>query len=102
MKFLSVRSFFMQIDLSTALNSIENRVCDLQKSYIAVQEQLKKSQNKADRQLDEFALQVIDILDMVEVAQAKLHLQVESDSFLVIKKIERKLGHLLGFWKIQE
>jgi hypothetical protein len=46
----------MQINRPNLIEQIETRICELQKSYVSLQEQLKNSQNNFEHSLDDSAL----------------------------------------------
>ena len=94
----------MQINKPTPIEQIEARICELQKSHVSLQEQLKNSQNNFERNLDDSALRIIDILDMIDMAKLNMDLDGETNlnAQLIIKKIEKRIADLLRRWQVQE
>jgi molecular chaperone GrpE len=94
----------MKISELNSIEQIETRICELQKSYISLQEQLKNSQNNFERNLDDSVLRIIDILDMIATVKLNIDLDGEanSDAYLIIKKIERRITDILRRLQVQE
>jgi molecular chaperone GrpE (heat shock protein) len=94
----------MPINDSNLIEKIEARICEIQKSHGSLQEQLKNSQNNNERNLDDFSLRIIDVLDLIGTAKSNLGLddEVNSNGLLIIKKIEKRLADILKRWQVQE
>jgi molecular chaperone GrpE (heat shock protein) len=94
----------MQINKPNLIEQIETRICELQKSYVSLQEQLKNSQNNFEHSLDDSALRIIDILDMINMAKLNMDLDCEANSNaqLIIKKIEKRITDVLRRLQVQE
>ena len=95
------------LDLSSHLTGtiIEARIVELQQSHIALQEQLKQSQNSLESHINDAALRVIDILDLIDMTQSKPTSNQEaspSTTSPVIKKIEKRLIDILLRWQVKE
>lgn len=89
---------------TTSIEQIEVRICELQKAHIALQEQLKKNQTNFERTIEDSALRVIDILDMIETAKLNMILdgEINSNAQIIINKIEKRLLGVLQCWQVQE
>jgi molecular chaperone GrpE len=94
----------MQINRPNLIEQIETRICELQKSYVSLQEQLKNSQNNFEHSLDDSALRLVDILDMISMAKLNMDFDGESNSNaqLMIKKIEKRITDVLRRLQVQE
>ena len=92
----------MSDDDSCSLETILERVCELQKSYVSLQEQLKKVQVDAECEFGQRALAVIDVLDLIEMTQANQSFELEANASIVINKIRKRLLALLSKWGVQE
>jgi len=85
----------MQTNDPAAAEQIAARIAALQKSYILLQEQSKNDKNTVERDLDEAALRIIDILDLITANSY-------TDKQIIINKIEKRLLDLLRRWQVQE
>ncbi|HBI21980.1 MAG TPA: nucleotide exchange factor GrpE [Legionella sp.] len=99
----------MQINLQTngadALEQIEARLCALQTAHVALQENVKNERHRFERHLDEDALRIIQILDMLDnTSSSRLGLsnEVPSNAERIIKKIEKRLIEILTHNQVQE
>ena len=94
----------MQSNDLNSIEKIESRICKLQISHVSLQEKLKSSQNNFERNLDESALRIIDILDLIEITKENMNLSkdVHSYSQIIFKKIEKRLADILKKWEVQE
>ena len=81
---------------------IEARISELQTSNIKLQEQLKEDQNNFEYVLNDAALRIIDILDMITIVEPNIGLDNGTNSQLVIRKIEKRLVDVLRRWQVQE
>ena len=98
-------SFSMRTNAPDFIEQISTRICELQKSQLSLQAQLKNAQHGFERKLDESALCVIDILDMINATQldnSEIADEAHSNAKLIIKKIEKRLIELLKHWQVQE
>lgn len=86
----------MKVKGLQVIDQVTTRICELQTAHVSLQEQFKVAQNNADRDLNDAALRIIDILDLIETVGPN------TDASLVIKKIEKRLADILKRWKIQE
>lgn len=86
------------------IEQIEQRICELQKTHLSLQEQFQRSQHDFERNLDHSALQIIDVLDMIETTKLNLNIEGEANSNarLIVKKIEQRLNNILRYWQVQE
>jgi molecular chaperone GrpE (heat shock protein) len=82
-----------------AIEQIETRLAAIQQSHIALQEQIKQAENDLERHINDSALRVIDILDMIDTVQSKITVD---GAPLVVKKIEKRLNDILRRWQVQE
>ena len=94
----------MSISGPNALEQIEKRICELQRAHVLLQEKLKKMENNFEAQLDDAALRIIDILDLIILAKTNRDLDSESNTQaqLILKKVEKRLSDILKRWQIQE
>ena len=95
----------MHTEKPDVIEQIEARIAALQQSHIALEEQLKQTQNDLEHHIDDAALRVIDILDMIATVQSKVTINEEashSTGSLIIKKIEKRLADILRRWQVQE
>lgn len=95
----------MQTNESDYIEQIKARVAALQQSHVGLQEQLEQTQSNLDRHINDSALRVIDILDMINTVQSKVAVNEEnphSTTPLIIKKIEKRLTDILRYWQVQE
>ncbi len=81
---------------------IENRISELQRSHIELQEKLKNDQNNFENTLQDSALRIIDLLDMITAVESNMGVNDETNAWLVIKKIEKRLIALLQYWRVEE
>jgi len=90
--------------MHNSIEQIEKRITELQQSKVSLQEQLKQSQITFERNLDDSALRIIDILDMIDTTKNSNDLDHDTNSNapLIIKKIEKKLIEILRRWQVQE
>ena len=90
--------------MHNSIEQIEKRITELQQSKVSLQEQLKQSQITFERNLDDSALRIIDILDMIDTTKNSNDLDHDTNSNapLIIKKIEKKLIEVLRRWQVQE
>jgi molecular chaperone GrpE (heat shock protein) len=94
----------MKINELNSIEQIKMRICELQKAHVSLQEQFKAYQNNVDSNLNDSALKIIDILDMIETTKSNVDLDNEANSNtqLIIKKIEKRLIAILKYWQVQE
>ena len=94
----------MQISELNSIEQIETRICELQKFCVSLQEQLKNSQNNFERNLDDSALRIIDILDMIDTVKLNMDLDNEANSnaYLIINKIAKRITDVLIRLQVQE
>lgn len=95
----------MKINELQSIEQVEMRICELQKAHISLQEQFKAYQNNNERNLNDSALKIIDILDMIETTKSNTDLldgEASSNVRLIIKKIEKRLTDILRYWQVQE
>ena len=94
----------MQTNKRDSLQEIEARIGELQKSHVSLQEELKKLQNHVERNLDDHALRIIDILDMLDMIKLNMTLDdpANSNAQLIIKKTEKRLTDILRHSQVQE
>jgi len=86
----------MKVNRLQTIDQVVMRICELQIAHVSLQEQFKVAQNNSDRDRNDAALRIIDILDLIETVGSS------TDTPLVIKKIEKRLVDILKRWKIQE
>lgn len=91
----------MQTKNSSAIDKIEIRICELQTAYVALQEQLKNMQSDFERKLDDSALRIIGILDMMDMAKSNMNLNndANSNAQLIIKKLKKDRSDFLNIGK---
>ena len=94
----------MSLKDAPIIEEIETRICELQIAHVSLQEQLTQSKNTAERTIEGSALRIIDILDLIEMAKLNsvLHDQINFDSQLIIKKIEKRLLEILKSLQVHE
>ena len=99
----------MQTDLQTkgadALEQIETRLSALQISHVGLQENLKNERHRFERHLDEDALRIMQILDMIDSTSSTalgLVNEVPSNAQRIIRKIEKRLVEILTHNQVQE
>lgn len=94
----------MQAKVVNYIEEIKTRICELQKDHVSLQEQFKKEHNNHSRFIDNSALRIIDILDMIEMTKLNVGLDndVNSNGQFIIKKIEKRLTEVLKQWQVQE
>ena len=87
-----------------SIEQVKKRICELQKAHVSLQEQFKIYQNNTERNLNDSALRIIDVLDMIEKTKSNMDLDSEANSnmWLIIKKIEKRLTDILRYWQVQE
>ena len=82
---------------------IKTRISELQQSHVHLQEQYKNSENDFERNINDAALHIIDILDMIAMSILNMNnLSDTQSALLIIKKIEKRLINLLSRWHIEE
>ena len=93
----------MEINKLDVIKYIEIRVSELQKSHVSLQEAHKDAQHHFEHDRDAAALQIIDILDMIETVKFNrdFNREVNPNAHFTLKKIEKKLTEILRHWKIQ-
>lgn len=90
------------------IEKVEKQICTLQYAHISLQEQLKNTHNKFERNLEDAALKIIDILDMMENARTHLNLcdalnsRANANAELILHKIEKRLSAVLQCLQVQE
>ena len=82
------------------ITEIQTRICDLQKAHVSLQEEVKNAQNTFDKELEDNALRLIDILDMIEVT--KSNIEDKSNTQMIINKVEKRIIDVLRRLKVQE
>lgn len=94
----------MEINDTHPLDKIRKRICDLQHSYVSLEEKFKINKNNFDQQIVSSALRIVDILDMIELTQSSLDNMGESNSSakIIISKIEKRLISLLSDLQVHE
>lgn len=94
----------MKINELQLIEQVEIRIGELQKAHVSLQEQFKICQNNAERNINDSALKIINILDMIEMTEANLSLDGEANQnmWLIIKKIEKRLADILRHWEVQK
>src|SRR3990167_9797807 len=88
-----------------AIACIEARIIALQQAHLALQEQLTQATQQAERQLNDAAMRVIDVLDLLDSVQSKRAMNEEAPpevSSLIFKKIEKRLLEILRRWQVEE
>lgn len=83
------------------IEQLKERIVALQSAVVGLKEQLKKQQNNFENTLDQSALKIIDILDMINMVTAN-NLNRETNLALLLEKIEKNLVALLRAWQVQE
>lgn len=83
---------------NNAIDRIREIVCDLQKQLIAVEDHSKNLCENIDALHRDYALKIIDILDMLDI----LHENSLLDHNAVIKKIEKRLRNILTAHDVSE
>jgi len=86
------------------LDHIQSRISELQKSHLLLQEQLNHSKIQLEQHMNDSALRIIDIIDLIHTTTIHMHSNNMSDSNTqtIIKKIERRLIDILKRWQVQE
>lgn len=86
------------------IKQVEKRICELQNGHVALQEQLKTCQTNMERNLNNSALKIIDIIDMLETTKSNIDLNntTNTDFHPIIKKVEKRLLDILKYWQIEE
>ena len=94
----------MNSDKFNDLEQLETRICKLQTTNIALQDKLKEHQKDFDNTLDDYALKIIDVLDMIETIKSNVNLDDDKNLNLefIIKKIERRLVNVLQYYDVEE
>jgi molecular chaperone GrpE len=96
----------MTLRMPDVIDQIEARLNDLQKSCVALQEQLVHANHDFECFQDNTALKIIDIIDMIESFSSDKTIEPD-DAVLwntqqLIKKIEKRLMDLLRQWKVKK
>ncbi len=81
------------------VQQIQQRVIELQKSYVLLQEKQARETKEGALQLERSALKLIDILDMIEMLAPEMH---DATGVRIMQKIQRRLLELLRTWQVQE
>lgn len=87
------------------IEEIENRICELQKNYVTLQEQNKSLKINFERALDDNILRIIDILDTIELIKGGStdnQTTTNVDSVLIVNKIQKRLLEFLKKNQVQE
>ena len=92
----------MKSNVIHSMLQIEASISELQRSNIKLQEQLKKDQNNFEYVLNDAALRIIDILDMITTVEPNIGLDDGTNAQLVIRKIEKRLIDVLRHLQVQE
>lgn len=92
----------MATDAIDSIEQIKNRIYELQKSHVSLQEQFKSFESNTERNLNDMALRIISILDMIEMTLSNVTLDHNPNASLIIKKIEKQLINLLQHSHVQE
>ncbi len=89
---------------STLIDAISGRITELQTAHVALQEHIKQFDLQRERRLNDDALKIIDILDMIDMVRS--HTTTDnsphSNNPLIIKKIDKHLRNILHAWKVEE
>ena len=88
--------------LELAVEYIENFICELQKSKVVLQEQIKTEQRNFDYSLNDVAFKVIELLDLIGLCRTNENLDISSNAQIVIKKIEKRLVDILLHLQVEE
>src|SRR5437868_188551 len=88
----------MSLNAKDLVKSIEEVVLRLQRQLILTEDQLHESQNQLQNLHENYALKMIDILDMLDM----LSRQLSSEGYMVIKKVVKRLHAILEENDIQE
>lgn len=82
---------------------IEKRIIELQQAHVCLQEELKRTQNKTERDMDEIALRLIDILDLIHLTKKSSgDVNAAPAAPVITQKIEKRLLELFKRWQVQE
>ena len=66
-------------DFTDVIAQIKSRIAALQSALIGLQEKLKKEQNNFDGILNNSAVKIIDILDLIDTVTTNVSLNKEAD-----------------------
>ncbi len=88
------------MDKTDLFEQIKIRISKLQQAQVQLQEQYKNTENESERSINDAALMIIDILDMITVSISNMN--DESNALIIIKKIEKRLVNLLRRWQVEE
>ena len=92
--------------MKNKIDKIRIRIASLQKACLALQEKQEHDLQEAERQINESALKVIDILDMIESICPNASIEgtppAPETCLKVIRKCERRLLDVLSFWQTNE
>jgi len=81
------------------VNQIEDCIANLQKENVLLQDQVQTLKKDSDRCIEDSALRIIDILDMIHLMQSSLNADA---SVVIIQKITKRLYDILKQWQIYE
>ena len=93
-------SYYMPIEGVDLVSQIETRICKLQEDHISLQEKFKEDQNSVGRNLDDSALRMIEILELIDMSKSNMDLGSEGP--LIINKIVKRISDILKRWQVQE
>jgi molecular chaperone GrpE (heat shock protein) len=92
----------MKMDDADFFEQIQARICHLQKTELRLQDELKKSTHDFERFIDNYALRIIDILDMIEMIKPTIEKENNATGQLIIKKVEKRLSAILQSCDVKE
>ncbi len=87
------------------LEEVSARILQLQKAHVSLEEQSKEINNTYERKINDTALKLIDILDLIDTIKASAvsnNIVNAATELVVIKKIERRLIEVLKSLQIVE
>ena len=88
--------------LELAVEHVENFICELQKSKVILQEEIKAEQRNFDYSLNDVAFKIIELLDLIDLCRTNENLDISSNAQIVIKKIEKRLVDILLHLQVEE
>lgn len=91
----------MKFDKACLLKHIKLRISDLQIKHVKLQEQYQALSQDANKQVQAIALQVIDLLDMIQILPTSSPDNNQMNA-IIFQKIEKRLNKILNSLNITE
>ena len=88
-------SYYMPSEGVDLVSQIETRICKLQEDHISLQEKFKEDQNSVGRNLDDSALRMIEILELIDMSKSNMDLGSEGP--LIINKIVKRISDIFNY-----